>query len=100
MSQRQECSYGKLCCSFDINLLTVYSRLNLLVPPAPNCDEPDSEQLIRTKAFAAGVLAVPGLYAFPLGRVNSFVRVSFSLLEQDDMDEACRRLANVIRSAG
>ncbi|KZS92528.1 PLP-dependent transferase [Sistotremastrum niveocremeum HHB9708] len=73
--------------------------LNLLVPPAPNCDEPDSEQLIRTKAFAAGVLAVPGLYAFPLGRINSFVRVSFSLLEQDDMDEACRRLANVIREA-
>ncbi|KZT42180.1 PLP-dependent transferase [Sistotremastrum suecicum HHB10207 ss-3] len=71
----------------------------LLIPPAQNCDEPDSDQLIRTKAFEAGVLALPGVVAFPLERVNSYVRVSFSLVSAEDMDEACRRLAGVVREA-
>jgi len=70
----------------------VIVRFELILPPGG-----DSKELIQNKAFEAGVLALPGTVFFAGGRRTAFVRASFSLLNEDDVDEALRRLAGVIR---
>ncbi|KAG6914741.1 hypothetical protein DXG01_015652 [Tephrocybe rancida] len=61
--------------------------------------EGDSEALISEKAVREGVLALPGTAFLPNGRKSAYVRASFSLLGEEDVDEALRRLAKVIRDA-
>jgi len=56
----------------------------------------DSESLIRTKALERGVLALPGTVFFPNGRKTAYVRASFSTLPAEQVDEALRRLREVI----
>lgn len=60
-------------------------------------DNDDSQELVRTKAYENGVLALPGTVFFPNGARTSYVRASFSLLEEHDVDEALRRLGETIR---
>ncbi|KAK7682478.1 hypothetical protein QCA50_014278 [Cerrena zonata] len=72
----------------------------LLLPAASDSDsEGDSEALIRTKAFENGVLALPGTVFLPNGRKTAYVRASFSLLEESQVDEALKRLREVIVDA-
>ncbi|KAJ7114790.1 pyridoxal phosphate-dependent transferase [Mycena epipterygia] len=59
----------------------------------------DSAALVSGKAVAKGVLAVPGTAFMPLGGPTPFVRVSFSIIEEDKAEEACRRLREVILEA-
>ncbi|KAJ7029430.1 pyridoxal phosphate-dependent transferase [Mycena alexandri] len=59
----------------------------------------DSWELISTKAVAKGVLAVPGTAFMPLRGPTPFVRISFSIIEEDEADEACQRLREVILEA-
>ena len=61
--------------------------------------EGDSEAIIRTKALENGVLALPGTIFLPSGRKSTYVRASFSLLPEDQVDEALRRLREVILEA-
>ncbi|KAI0635984.1 PLP-dependent transferase [Trametes polyzona] len=61
--------------------------------------EGDSEAVIRTKALEKGVLAIPGTVFHPGGRKSAYVRASFSLLPEDQVDEALRRLREVILEA-
>jgi tryptophan aminotransferase len=42
------------------------------------------------------VLALPGTVFLPNGRKTAYVRASFSLLSETDVDEAVRRLKEVI----
>ena len=56
-------------------------------------------ELIRTKAFNNGVLALPGTSFFANGGRSAYVRASFSVLNDEDTDEALRRLAEVVREA-
>lgn len=56
----------------------------------------DSYDLIMTKALKENVLAIPGLAFMPQKNVNNYVRVSYSNVTKENMDEALRRLANVI----
>ena len=56
----------------------------------------DSEIVIRTKAFEGGVLALPGTVFFANGAHTTYVRASFSLLEEEQVNEALRRLRVVI----
>lgn len=72
--------------------------MKLRLPPTAAAPEGDSEELIRRKAFDAGVLALPGQSFFVLGRATPYVRASFSLLDEADVDEALRRLAGVVKS--
>ena len=58
--------------------------------------EGDSEAVIRTKALENGVLALPGTVFHPSGRKTTYVRASFSLLPEDQVEEALRRLREVI----
>ena len=74
------------------------NRFKLLIPPSTSGTY-DSSALISTSALQAGVLALPGIVAFPLRRTNAYCRASFSLLSEEEMDEAARRLAGVIREA-
>ncbi|KAI0719335.1 PLP-dependent transferase [Cerioporus squamosus] len=59
-------------------------------------DEGDSEAVIRTEALENGVLALPGTVFHPSGRKTTYVRASFSLLPEDQVEEALRRLRGVL----
>jgi tryptophan aminotransferase len=59
-------------------------------------EDGDSANIIRTKAFEGGVLALPGTVFFPNGGRTTYVRASFSLLEEDQVNEALRRLRVVL----
>ncbi|KAL4998923.1 pyridoxal phosphate-dependent transferase [Aspergillus recurvatus] len=64
--------------------------LELGLPPGE-----DSFELLRRQAMNNGVLAIPGV-AFMPGGEKCHVRVSFSLVSEGDMDEACRRIAELV----
>jgi len=59
-------------------------------------DEGDSESFIRTKAYEEGVLALPGTVFYPNGGKTGYVRAAFSLLDEEKVNEALRRLRVVI----
>ena len=62
-------------------------------------EDGDSEAVIRTKAFEKGVLALPGTVFLPNGTKTAYVRASFSLTEEKDVDEAIQRLRDAILDA-
>ncbi|KAJ7721781.1 pyridoxal phosphate-dependent transferase [Mycena metata] len=66
-----------------------------------HASDPDADcwELISTKAVAKGILAVAGRAFMPLRGPTPFVRISFSIVEEDEADEACRRLREVILEA-
>ena len=70
----------------------------LLIADKPG-EEGDSLDLIRNKAFENGVLALPGTVFLPDGRKTAYVRASFSLLQEEDVHEALRRLRVTILEA-
>ena len=78
-------------------LTSNFSRFKLLIPPTAGAPEGDSGELIRTKALENGVLALPGTAFLPNGTKTPYVRASFSLLEEKEVNEGLRRLAEVIR---
>ena len=59
----------------------------------------DSAELIQTVAFKNGVLALPGTVFLPRGGKTAYVRASFSLLDEDDVDKALKRLKEAIIDA-
>ena len=59
-------------------------------------EEGDSETIIKTKALEHGVLALPGVVFLPNGRKTAYVRASFSTAEPEEIDEAMRRLRDVV----
>ena len=75
-----------------------YDRFKLLLSPnqTSDADEGDSEDLIRTKAYEGGVLALPGTVFLPNGRKTAFVRASFSLSTEEQVNEALKRLRMVL----
>jgi kynurenine/2-aminoadipate aminotransferase len=56
-----------------------------------------TEKMIKERALAQKVLLVPGVAFTPNGEESSFVRASFSTASPDDMDEALRRFAALLR---
>ena len=87
------------CISHVYLIKFLFSRIKLLLPPSEGAPEGNSEVLIRQKAVEAGVLALPGTAFFISGKPTPYVRASFSLLPEKDVDEALRRLAEVVRLA-
>ncbi|KIM80393.1 hypothetical protein PILCRDRAFT_97962 [Piloderma croceum F 1598] len=79
----------------------VWFKLLLKAPNSTNDgdDDGDSESIIRKNALQKGVLALPGTVFLPNGRKTAYVRASFSLLSETDVDEAVRRLKEVILEA-
>lgn len=72
--------------------------IKLHLPSTPVAPEGDSERVIKEKALEAGVLALPGKSFFVLGRATPYVRAAFSLLDENDVDEGLRRLAEVVKA--
>ena len=72
-------------------------RFKLLL--AEDGEEGDSESVIRTKAYERGVLALPGTVFLPRGGKTAYVRASFSLLGEEDVEEAVKRLRETILEA-
>ncbi|EKM58576.1 uncharacterized protein PHACADRAFT_207395 [Phanerochaete carnosa HHB-10118-sp] len=62
-------------------------------------EEGDSESIIRTNAVERGVLALPGTVFLPNGRKTAYVRAAFSLLPPEEVEEAIKRLRDVILDA-
>lgn len=60
----------------------------------------DSESIIMTKAYENGVLAMFGNSFIPSGRKTAYVRASFSVLSEEEIDEALRRLREALLTKG
>ncbi|KAF9001590.1 pyridoxal phosphate-dependent transferase [Cyathus striatus] len=58
--------------------------------------EGDSQAVIQTKAFEKGVLALPGTVFMPGGETTAYVRASFSLTPEEDVDKALQRLRDAV----
>jgi tryptophan aminotransferase len=65
--------------------------LELKLPP-----EMDSFELLKSQGMKNGVLAIPGVAFMPGNEQTCYIRVSFSLVPERDMDEACRRIAGLV----
>jgi tryptophan aminotransferase len=65
--------------------------LELKLPPGM-----DSFELLRSQGMKNGVLAIPGVAFMPRGEQTCYIRVSFSLVPERDMEEACRRIAGLV----
>lgn len=72
--------------------------LKLILPATPDAPQGDSYQLISKEAKEAGVLAVPGVGFMPDASKSCYVRTSFSLIAEEDFEEAFRRLRGVIEA--
>ena len=86
-----------MCVELNIFFFGV-RRFKLLLNPN-SIDEGDSEAVIRTKAFEKGVLALPGTVFSPNGSKTAYVRASFSVTDEEDVDEAIQRLRDVVLDA-
>lgn len=73
--------------------------LRLKLPPTSASTEGDSYALVREKARNKGVLAVPGMSFMPDGCTTCYVRTSFSIIEESDVEEAFCRLRAVVEDA-
>lgn len=76
--------------------------LKLCLPPSVRCetirgDEGDSALFVSEKAVDRGLLFLPGECASFEEKRGCYVRLSFSLLDGDQVDEAFRRLAALLR---
>lgn len=71
----------------------------LILDPAHPEIQGDSDDIIRNKALANGVLALPGTVFLPNGRKTAYVRAAFSLLPEAEVNEALKRLRKIILEA-
>ena len=71
----------------------------MLLSEGEGAAEADSESTIRNKAVEKGVLALPGTVFLPDGGKTAYVRASFSLLDECDVEEAIKRLREVVLEA-
>lgn len=74
--------------------MTLY-RFKLLLNDEQEA-EGDSHAAILTCGVERGVLALPGAAFLPNGRKSAYVRASFSLTPEQDVDEALKRLREAI----
>ncbi|KAL1917420.1 uncharacterized protein VTP21DRAFT_3813 [Calcarisporiella thermophila] len=59
----------------------------------------DTRELVKKKALEKKVLAVPGEAFIPNTRPSPYLRLSFSTIQEAQMDEALSRLAELLREA-
>ena len=68
--------------------------MTLLLPPGQ-----DSFEVVSKSAVSAGIIAVPGMAFMPSKSKTCELRASFSLITEEDADEACRRIAVLVDTA-
>lgn len=70
-----------------------------LPPTEKGAEEGDSFSLIGEKALKNLVLAVPGVAFMPDSKTTCYVRTSFSLIPEEDVEEAFQRLRKTVIEA-
>ncbi|KAI9037499.1 aminotransferase-like domain-containing protein [Aspergillus affinis] len=68
--------------------------LTLLLPPGQ-----DSFEILSRQGKENGILAIPGVAFLPNQRSSCQLRVSYSLLPEEKMFEACQRIAKLVDNA-
>jgi tryptophan aminotransferase len=67
--------------------------VNLCVPPAF-----DSFDIMTRLAQHHGILAIPGVEFMPDKTKTTNLRLSFTMIPEDKMDEACSRIAKLVEA--
>lgn len=75
--------------------------LKLILPPVelPGGQDGDSLGLISIKAREKGILAVPGIAFIPNEACSCYVRTSYSIIKEEDVEEAFKRLREAVEEA-
>lgn len=69
----------------------MFVYLNLQLAPGR-----DSFEVMVKNSLAFGILAIPGVAFVPNARRTNCLRVSYSLVPEKKMDEACQRIARLV----
>ncbi|KAJ3968503.1 TdiD protein [Lentinula raphanica] len=82
---------------------SMFYWIRLHLPPSMKAeniknDEGDAVLFLTEKAIPGGILVLPGSCAYADERRICNVRVSFSLLDEENMDEGLRRLGSLLRA--
>ncbi|KOS12632.1 aromatic amino acid aminotransferase [Malassezia pachydermatis] len=85
--------------SWNTPVAGMFFWIKLHLPPTPEAPEGDSFEVIKTKAVEENVLAVPGNSFFSDQRSTPYMRVSFSLIGEEDMEEGLRRIRRAVEAA-
>ncbi|KAF9885521.1 hypothetical protein FE257_012849 [Aspergillus nanangensis] len=80
--------------SWEVSTAGMFLWLTLRLPPGR-----DSFELLRRQGMESGILAIPGVAFMPKEQKMCQIRVSFSLISEDNMAEACRRISRLVESA-
>jgi tryptophan aminotransferase len=92
------CVLAGATCAYVISFMDLMHRFKLLLSDDP-LEEGDSYSTILTTGVERGVLALPGTVFLPNGRKTAYVRASFSLIPEKDVDEAIKRLREAVLAA-
>ncbi|KAK3314240.1 pyridoxal phosphate-dependent transferase [Apodospora peruviana] len=87
----------KTKATWEVPTAGMFLWINLSLPPGDG--RQDSFQVISQHAVAAGVIAVPGVAFMPSRSKTCYIRASFSLVTEEEADEACRRIALLVEHA-
>lgn len=60
----------------------------------------DSSELLGKQEMGKGILAIPGVAFMPGNEKVCHIRASYSLIPEEDMDEACARIARLVDGMG
>ncbi|PGH10866.1 hypothetical protein AJ79_05226 [Helicocarpus griseus UAMH5409] len=77
--------------TWEVPTAGMFFWITLQLPPCI-----DSFDLLSTKGRESGVLAIPGVAFMPNGQKTCQLRASYSLIAEAEMDEACRRIADLV----
>jgi tryptophan aminotransferase len=78
---------------WDVPSAGMFFWLTLRLPPGG-----DSLGLLSKKSIEYRILAIPGTACMPNLQKACQIRVSYSLVAEADMDEACKRIARMVDS--
>ncbi|KAK1145514.1 hypothetical protein N8T08_004072 [Aspergillus melleus] len=80
--------------TWEIPSAGMFFWLTLLLPPGQ-----DSFEILSRQGKKNGILAIPGVAFLPNQRSSCQLRVSYSLLPEEQMVEACQRIAKLVDNA-
>ncbi|OTA98388.1 hypothetical protein M426DRAFT_258948 [Hypoxylon sp. CI-4A] len=84
----------KYRATWDVPTAGMFFWLTLRLPPGE-----DTFELLSTKGMECGLLAIPGVAFMPDNRKTYQMRASFSLINEEQAYEACRRIALLVDDA-
>ncbi|KAJ5265093.1 hypothetical protein N7505_007886 [Penicillium chrysogenum] len=77
--------------TWDVPTAGMFLWLTLCLPAGR-----DSSELLGKQEMGNGILAIPGVAFMPGNEKVCHIRASYSLIPEEDMDEACARIARLV----